>query len=622
MSPGAASSGKVWRLALYTVGLWTLCGIVWRYAFLTWFSMDDFAWLGLPLEVPAEGVWKPLFRPQAQGTVRIFSERVFFLGLTSAFGMNVIPFKIVVFATQFANLSLIAVIARKLTGLPLAGVAASILYLFNSALTVPMLWLSAYNEILWTLVLLSAFYCLLRWIETGQTRYNALQWIIFILGFGVLELNVVYPAIAALYAFFRARRHLVKVLPLFLPSVAFAIAHYTLVPHSDSPIYRLYFDSTLFVTFGGYAGWAIGPSRMRGLVGPEWAMAGYIVTGLIAFAIAAFAWVAGGRLALFLLGWFAIVVAPIVPLKNHITDYYLTAAVVGPCLLGGWMVASAWKHSRVFATVATLLLAGYCTGHYMQMDAIVTWRFVQSGRMKTLFTGVAEIFRRSPREMVLLSGVDRDLYLMGFNDQPFRLLGIQNTYLLPGVEEAIRAEGGAAGLDRYVISPGLASRAVAQGQAYVIRYTDSGVADITADYKATASNAPGTDEFINVGLEASSSSLGEGWFPIENRFRWMGPKATVKISARTADATRLVITGYCPQPTVAAGPIVITFTANGRKLGGEKLATGNQPFTYTYPIDRALALAKTIEIVITVDRPTRLPDGRDVGVIFGTFAVQ
>ena len=48
--------------------------------------------------------------------------------------------------------------------------------------------------------ILLAFRLFLAYIDTGQRKYWIWQWVVFLLGFGVLELNVVYPALAAGYA--------------------------------------------------------------------------------------------------------------------------------------------------------------------------------------------------------------------------------------------------------------------------------------------------------------------------------------------------------------------------------------------------------------------------------------
>ena len=84
----------VWCLALYWQGLFT------------WFQADDFAWLNLQVH-SWNDLWKALFTPQAQGTVRIWSERLFFIVFKVLFGIHAAPFRIWVFLTQIANLLLI-----------------------------------------------------------------------------------------------------------------------------------------------------------------------------------------------------------------------------------------------------------------------------------------------------------------------------------------------------------------------------------------------------------------------------------------------------------------------------------------------------------------------------------
>ena len=78
-----------------------------------------------------------------------------------------------------------------------------------------MTWTSVYNEALCAFFLLGAFRFLLRYLETGERRYWLLQWACFLLGFGALELNVVYPALAAAYTLLCARKYFLRTLPLF-----------------------------------------------------------------------------------------------------------------------------------------------------------------------------------------------------------------------------------------------------------------------------------------------------------------------------------------------------------------------------------------------------------------------
>ena len=75
--------------------------------------MDDFAWLSLHLEVvDFKSFLSALFRPLAQGTIRPWSERLFFFAGWRLFGMEAAPYRAIAFATMFLNLALLAGVAR------------------------------------------------------------------------------------------------------------------------------------------------------------------------------------------------------------------------------------------------------------------------------------------------------------------------------------------------------------------------------------------------------------------------------------------------------------------------------------------------------------------------------
>ena len=202
----------VWGLALYWQGLFT------------WFQADNFAWLNLQVH-SWNDLWKALFTPQAQGTVRIWSERLFFIVFKSLFGIHPTPFRIWVFLAQIANVFLIAQITCHLTGSRFAALSASILWISNSALIVVMGWNSAYNEALCAFFVLVAFFALLRYIDTSNLWLNRLQWVFYLLGFGALEVNTVYPLLAASYTALFAKHYFHKTLLLFAPAAVFISIH-------------------------------------------------------------------------------------------------------------------------------------------------------------------------------------------------------------------------------------------------------------------------------------------------------------------------------------------------------------------------------------------------------------
>ena len=102
------------------------CLVLYWHGLKAWFQMDDFAWLGLHTLVHRlrQFLISTLFRPMAQGTVRPLSERLFFLGFWQLFGMEALPYRALVFGTQFLNLVLITIITRRLTGSAVAGFLA------------------------------------------------------------------------------------------------------------------------------------------------------------------------------------------------------------------------------------------------------------------------------------------------------------------------------------------------------------------------------------------------------------------------------------------------------------------------------------------------------------------
>src|SRR5437899_2071325 len=107
----------------------TLCLALYWPGLVAWFDKDDFAWLSLRFLVhDSRDFWWALFAPLAQGTIRTWSERVFFMGFSSLFGVHALPFRIAVFITQFVNLTLLSSIASKMTGSRAVGFWAAILW--------------------------------------------------------------------------------------------------------------------------------------------------------------------------------------------------------------------------------------------------------------------------------------------------------------------------------------------------------------------------------------------------------------------------------------------------------------------------------------------------------------
>ncbi len=430
--PAAPSKrGEIW---LYAIPMLFCLAVHWM-AIKTWFSADDFAWLGLPLELhPTLGSWLDVFfGPRAQGTIRTLSERAYFVVFTSIFGLNALPFRLWAFLTQFANIALLIGITRRLTGSRWAALIAAVLWGANAGLALALNWSSAYNEICCSFFLLASLYCLLRFIETGERKYWIRQWIVFLLGFGALELIVTYPAIAALYTWLFARQYFRKTFWLFIPSALFTAAHFLFIPIATDPNYTMHFDRDLPVTLWKYFAFAVAAARADVV---DWRPLWLGLSLAIAIALAGvFLLRRNPKLTVFCSAWFVIVLLPVLPLKNHFTEYYVTMPALGLAILGAWALTT-------YPRVAAVLAAVYLVVSIADVHAADKYYYQRARHMKRLVLALQEDQVRLQDKMVLLTSVGNDLFWSGFFDDPFRLLGIRRDFSRARFGKGHRAASG------------------------------------------------------------------------------------------------------------------------------------------------------------------------------------
>lgn len=606
-----------------------LCLAVYWNGLKTWFLMDDYAWLGLRDEVRTFGnLGEVLFRPQAQGTVRVFSERVFFLVFSTLFGFEALPFKIWIFLTHAVNIVLAGLLAFRLTGSRLAAVTAPTLWTLHAALLVPLSWTASYNQVLWASCLLAATLAFIRYSDTGQRRWLAVCWAVYLAGFGVLELNVVVPAILLLYALCCARERWRVTLPFFIPAAVFAAVHFALIPKAADPTYGMHFDSDLIGTFWYYVQRGAGPVELGKLVDQRWRLAGYAIAALMGLCIAVFAALRVRRrdgLPVFLLGWFALTIAPVLPLKRHLIEYYLTAPVIGFAVLAAWAFASAWNARRWAGIALAVLFAAYGAGMYALISGALEWRRDNSLRLRDLLLAAEQLHERDPKPLLLLSGVDHDLYAAGFNDRPFRLFTPAKVYVTPGSEDELKRERHELrGVDEYVISERDVKRALDRNEATVLHVDNGRIRNVTARYAAMIRNkfAHTEQRRIDAGLPASEDKLGPTWYPIEQGFRWMPESATVRLAAPERPGAVLYVEGYVPAAIVARESVNFSVKVEGATLGFKRFSKPDERFSLVFPLPAKLAGKPYIDVELAVDRTIQSPDGRRLGLIFGVFEVK
>ncbi len=578
--------------------------------------MDDFAWLGLRQEIDASGGWRLMFEPRAQGTVRLFSERLYFWALSGVFGIDPLPFRICAFAVQFLNLWLLVRIAGRLTsGSLLASAVAALFYAGSARMVKPLAWASSFNQLLTACCMLGAFSLLLDWIETGEARYWWAQFGVFLLSFGVLESVLVYPVAASLYTLLFARERLMRTLPLWIPSAAFAAWHLFGIERPASSQYAPVFDEGIFASLAHYTWIALGPENS-------------IVTGLIAvLLVAGVLWGAYRKfwLPLFFCAWFVLFLAPVLPFQNRFAEYYVVLPLTGLALCFGVLAAGLPQQRRVaVAGAVAAILAVYGWFSFGEARRGLDWVADRSDRIHRLLDAGVQLSKAKKVDTLLLNGVDSELFTTALQDSPFRLYGISKVYLVPGSETSIRARVDLGGVSAYRISLPQAVELLEGGSAAVLSIAGDEVHDATNRYRGVAMSQylQSRPRQVNVGEPGYDSLLGPGWWPIEDKFRWMGKSASVRLGGPVKAGTHLVISGFCPETVASKGPVTLqVWIGDAAAPATSKTLADVGPFTVTAEVPETASDWVTVRI--GVDRVTRLPgDKRELGLIFGLFTLK
>lgn len=392
----------------------------WR-ALTSWFYQDDFGWLHLGLGPhPMPFSLEMLFSPKAHGNIRPWSENLFFWGLGRLFGVNALPFHVVIFATVIASLLLLYYIVRKCTGSVLSAVGAQIFWLANPALGPSLSWASIYNETQYPFFILLAL-----WLFMNHRYW--LQLAVFILGLGSLETAVMYPCIASIYALLYERPKLRSTIPLYLVSAAFTAIHFWVAPAAKTGPYAIQLNSRLFSTLKTYVEMALGPERLGHF---HWTWPAWLITAgtILMFLGVLAAVVAARRAGILGAAWFLILLVPFLPLPDHIFEFYLTGPAIGLAIVLGAALASRWRIPAIVLGAIYLFVALPASWQ------VTTWYSKRSLLSRDLVQGVVDYSRSHPGKTLLLTGMDIDQFNAAFVNIPFELYGMSNVWLAPGAD--------------------------------------------------------------------------------------------------------------------------------------------------------------------------------------------
>jgi hypothetical protein len=310
--------------------------------------------------------------------------------------------------------------------------------------------------------------------------------------------------------------------------------------------------------------------------------------------------------------------SPVLPFQAQRSEYYLFLPGTGLAL-----ALATLMRDRISVALGMAAAVAFAVDKVPQGQAQVDWLLARSEQIHRVFDAGAQLMEKKGVDTLLLSGVDNDLYQTALQDSPFRLIELRKVYLIPGSESAIRARADLGGISKYKITLPQAVEALETGKAAVLSISGNQVFDATARYRNIAimqytQNRPRS---INVGEPGYDALLGPGWWNIEDKFRWMAKSASVVLAVPSSPNDRLHVQGFCPQSVAAGGPVTLTVSVNGTRVGQTTLSSV-APFATAFVLPKSLG-GETMRVDLEVSRVTRLPgDKRELGLIFGTFALR
>lgn len=601
------------------------CLWLYRWGLQAWFQQDDFAWLGLPLHVnQPRDLWNALFSPMAQGTIRPWSERLFFLVFAQVSWMDPRPFHACVFVTAAAVLTLLQWIVRRLSGSVTAGVTAPVIWLSGIGPANPMSWLSSYNQVLESFFLLAGLAALIRAIETGRRSWWVAQWALFLLGFGALETHVVYPFLALLYAALFARTALRRVAWMVPVSILYAGLNFAFAPKPTEGPYARHWDTSMVPTFFQYAGMALtGGQVLPGsrLPAGSWLWAA-LALGFVLLGFAAWAARRRSYTAAFGIGWFVLTLGPLLPLRDHVMDYYLTTAGLGVAVAFAALAAEAAQRPWPWRAAAAALLAVHLVYVLPINRTITRWRYERGERIRVLVQGLERAAELHPGKVILLTGIDSELFWSCLLDSPGRLFGAQEVYLAPGEEKNLDRHEDLGNIRAYVADPSLTGRTLFQRSAVIYRYEGTVLRNITNQYRREIPSEWLYEKprLVDAAHPAFATDLGEGWYPSDGSFRWMAREAVVRL-APPREGDHLFVSAYLPL-NLQGRARQLHISLNGVALPTVQVPPDSEWIEANLLISKDL-VGKPAEIRLRVDRTVRLPgDETEYGLAFGKLGFR
>jgi hypothetical protein len=487
----------------------------------------------------------------------------YFKEMEKYFGLDFPKYVLGIHLFHLLNAWLLWVLARRLGAAPLSAGAAVLFFAFHMALF-DALWKPMYvfDVLCGTLCLLSIiFYTGRRWV---------LSFLAFWMAYKSKELAVMLPAVLAAYEWWAGERRWKPLVPFFAASLSFGLQGILLNPNRDNDYTFRFTPAALAKTSVFYAG--------RVFLAP-----------FAGFAILAAPFLARQRRAWFGLAMAALFFVPLLFLPGRLFSAYCYVPFTG---LATAISALDLSSVRARAAVAALFLLWFPWDYY-QMRVQRRAKLARDDEVRAWMTALGRFAARSPET------------------DGFVYAGAPAGFQHWGIEGAIKYFYKRGGLDIHFVEDPEAARTMRREKFAMFTWDGKRL--------TIAPHTPGTRDVSYLAMDPATPvwQLGEGWYSLEDTYRWFRPGATARLW-RPAGARRFemrVNIGQEQMNTVGVQEVTVT-------VGGTKLEPRRFPRLawQTQGWNLAPAAEGAVEVTLEVAPPFRPGnESRVLGLAVGGF---
>ncbi len=373
-------------LATVLISAW-----LYRLSFTSYFFQDD--WFSFRISnVKSLNDFLTFFIPRKDVIYyRPLGMQVPFFLLNNLFGLNPLPFRIVVLGTHAVNIVLVYILVYLLLKEEKIAVLAAFLYGTSAIHFLIFYWFAIYAFILGPTFFFLSFILYILYLQNKKKIYYLFSFAVFLIGLATNEMVAVLPIIIFFYQIFIRKRFTIKrLIPYFLSVFILLMIRFIFFTPPSTGVYQLSLGKHIFSNLKTYLFWSFNWSeqlteQMVSLFVFNDKITGrfsnYALTAVVTFTVlVTILWVlpliliiGSGKIKSFLpiilfgSAWFASGLLPILFFSDHKFSYYLSIPLVG------FLLVSLYLFSYFIKQV---VLCRKWLIHIFLIVLITTWLYV------------------------------------------------------------------------------------------------------------------------------------------------------------------------------------------------------------------------------------------------------